>query len=71
MLATERLPWKKLAFWNAVGALKGAWEFGKLRFILGVCLGAFVIGVTGVMFEATCASAGPYLEDRVERFLGL
>jgi hypothetical protein len=68
---SARPPWKKLAFWDAVGALKGAWEFGKLGFVLGGGAGAFVVGATGAIFEGTTASAGAYLEDRVERFLGL
>jgi outer membrane lipoprotein SlyB len=63
--------WKKLAFWDGVGALKGAWEFGKLGFVLGGGAGAFVVGATGAIFEGASASAAAYLEDRVESFFGL
>ena len=66
-----RPPWKKLAFWDGVGALKGAWEFGKLGFVLGGGAGAFVVGATGAIFEGASASAAAYLEDRVESFFGL
>jgi hypothetical protein len=71
MRVAARPPWKKLAFWDAVGALKGAWEFGKLGFVLGGGAGAFVVGATGAIFEGSSASAAAYLEDRVENFLGL
>jgi len=63
--------WKKLAFWDGVGALKGAWEFGKLGFVLAGGAGAFVVGATGAIFEGASASAAAYLEDRVESFFGL
>lgn len=66
-----KINFKKLALWDAVGALKGAWQFGRIGLVLGGGAGALVVGATGAIFEGAGASAGAYLEDKVEQVLGL
>lgn len=63
------IPWSKLAVWDAVGAVKGAWEFGRIGATLGGIWGAFVVGATGAIFEGASASAAAYLEDQLERII--
>jgi hypothetical protein len=62
---------KKLAFADAIGALKGAWEFGRIGLLLGGGAGAFVVGATGAIFEGAGASAAAYREDKGEQVLGI
>ncbi|HYE54978.1 MAG TPA: hypothetical protein VD996_09055 [Chitinophagaceae bacterium] len=67
----RRPPDKKgIAVADGVGALKGAWEFGRLGFALGGGAGAFVVGATGAIFEGAIASAEAGLLDRIGSWTG-
>ncbi len=65
------IPWRKLALWDGIGALKGAIEFGRIGLTLGGVWGAFAVGATGAIFEGAVASSAAYLEHQVEKILGL
>ncbi len=61
---------KAIAVADGVGALKGAWEFGRIGAAIGGGAGAFIVGATGAIFSGAVASGEAGLITKIGSWTG-